>query len=171
VVPPHIRRAVEQRDRHCVFTGCAAPTHWCDVHHPATPRGPRRARESWGGSGPFAHQGPPRVPDRTRSRRPMAHLPPRRHRDPHRTPSSGLSSPSLSAHGRGRKAAVPAATASAAARALGRGGGGAARLPVLRCASGGADDHCTGSAGRRPGRVSEDRCPVSRPTPRIPSAT
>lgn len=33
VVPPHIRRAVEQRDRHCVFTGCHAPTHWCDVHH------------------------------------------------------------------------------------------------------------------------------------------
>ena len=29
------------------------------------------------------HQGPPRLPDRTRSRRPMAHLPPRRHRDPH----------------------------------------------------------------------------------------
>jgi hypothetical protein len=33
VVPPHLRRAVEVRDRHCVFTGCAAPTHWCDVHH------------------------------------------------------------------------------------------------------------------------------------------
>jgi Domain of unknown function (DUF222) len=33
VVPPHIRRAVEQRDRHCVFAGCGAPTHWCDVHH------------------------------------------------------------------------------------------------------------------------------------------
>jgi hypothetical protein len=33
VVPPHIRRAVERRDRHCVFTGCGAPTHWCDVHH------------------------------------------------------------------------------------------------------------------------------------------
>ncbi len=33
VVPPHIRRAVEQRDGHCVFTGCDAPTHWCDVHH------------------------------------------------------------------------------------------------------------------------------------------
>jgi hypothetical protein len=33
VVPPHIRRAVEQRDRHCVFAGCHAPTHWCDVHH------------------------------------------------------------------------------------------------------------------------------------------
>ena len=33
VVPPHIRRAVERRDRHCVFTGCRAPTHWCDVHH------------------------------------------------------------------------------------------------------------------------------------------
>ena len=33
VVPPHIRRAVEQRDRHCVFAGCDAPTWWCDVHH------------------------------------------------------------------------------------------------------------------------------------------
>jgi Domain of unknown function (DUF222) len=33
VVPPHLRRAVEQRDRHCVFAGCEAPTHWCDVHH------------------------------------------------------------------------------------------------------------------------------------------
>ncbi len=33
VVPPHIRRAVEHRDRHCVFAGCAAPSHWCDVHH------------------------------------------------------------------------------------------------------------------------------------------
>jgi hypothetical protein len=33
VVPPHIRRAVEARDRHCVFAGCGAPTHWCDVHH------------------------------------------------------------------------------------------------------------------------------------------
>ena len=33
VVPPHIRRAVEARDHHCVFTGCTAPTWWCDVHH------------------------------------------------------------------------------------------------------------------------------------------
>jgi hypothetical protein len=33
VVPPHLRRAVEHRDKHCVFAGCAAPTHWCDVHH------------------------------------------------------------------------------------------------------------------------------------------
>jgi len=33
VVPPHLRRAVEHRDRHCVFTGCSAPSHWCDVHH------------------------------------------------------------------------------------------------------------------------------------------
>jgi hypothetical protein len=33
VVPPHLRRAVENRDRHCVFAGCGAPTHWCDVHH------------------------------------------------------------------------------------------------------------------------------------------
>ena len=33
VVPPHLRRAVEARDRHCVFAGCGAPSHWCDVHH------------------------------------------------------------------------------------------------------------------------------------------
>jgi hypothetical protein len=31
--PPHLRRGVEVRDRHCIFTGCAAPSHWCDVHH------------------------------------------------------------------------------------------------------------------------------------------
>jgi hypothetical protein len=33
IVPPPLRRAVELRDRHCVFAGCQAPTHWCDVHH------------------------------------------------------------------------------------------------------------------------------------------
>jgi hypothetical protein len=33
VVPPHIRRAVEQRDKNCVFAGCQAPKYWCDVHH------------------------------------------------------------------------------------------------------------------------------------------
>ena len=33
VVPPHIRRGVEQRDQQSVFAGCGAPTHWCDVHH------------------------------------------------------------------------------------------------------------------------------------------
>ncbi|MGY5892361.1 DUF222 domain-containing protein [Blastococcus deserti] len=33
VVPPHLRRATEQRDRKCVFAACGAPTHWCDVHH------------------------------------------------------------------------------------------------------------------------------------------
>jgi uncharacterized protein DUF222/HNH endonuclease len=33
VVPPAIRRAVEYRDRSCVFAGCHAPRHWCDVHH------------------------------------------------------------------------------------------------------------------------------------------
>jgi hypothetical protein len=35
VVPPHLRRAVEVRDRSCVFAGCDAPSHWCDVHHVA----------------------------------------------------------------------------------------------------------------------------------------
>ena len=33
VVPRALRRAVEHRDRHCVFTGCDAPPAWCDVHH------------------------------------------------------------------------------------------------------------------------------------------
>ncbi|WP_138732727.1 HNH endonuclease signature motif containing protein [Modestobacter excelsi] len=33
VVTPGLRKAVEQRDGHCVFTGCDAPTHWCEVHH------------------------------------------------------------------------------------------------------------------------------------------
>jgi hypothetical protein len=31
--PPHLRRAVEHRDAHCIFAGCDAPTHWCEVHH------------------------------------------------------------------------------------------------------------------------------------------
>ena len=33
VVPPHLRRAVEHRDKNCVFAGCLAPHYWCDVHH------------------------------------------------------------------------------------------------------------------------------------------
>jgi hypothetical protein len=33
VVTPGLRRAVERRDRNCVFAGCSAPTWWCDVHH------------------------------------------------------------------------------------------------------------------------------------------
>jgi hypothetical protein len=33
VAPPHLRRGVEYRDKHCVFAGCEAPSHWCDVHH------------------------------------------------------------------------------------------------------------------------------------------
>ena len=33
ITPPSLRRAVEHRDQHCVFTGCEAPSHWCDVHH------------------------------------------------------------------------------------------------------------------------------------------
>src|SRR5207253_2808375 len=27
------RRALETRDRHCVFTGCNRPLNWCDGHH------------------------------------------------------------------------------------------------------------------------------------------
>ena len=33
ITPPHLRRAVEARDIGCVFAGCSAPSHWCDVHH------------------------------------------------------------------------------------------------------------------------------------------
>jgi hypothetical protein len=33
VYPPHLRRAVVERDRECVFTGCEAPPWFCDVHH------------------------------------------------------------------------------------------------------------------------------------------
>ena len=33
VVTPGLRKAVERRDKNCVFAGCSAPTHWCDVHH------------------------------------------------------------------------------------------------------------------------------------------
>jgi uncharacterized protein DUF222/HNH endonuclease len=33
VVNAHLRKAVEHRDGGCVFTGCGAPTFWCDVHH------------------------------------------------------------------------------------------------------------------------------------------
>src|SRR4051794_7695189 len=33
LVTPALRRAVEARDGHCVFAGCDAPHHWCEVHH------------------------------------------------------------------------------------------------------------------------------------------
>ncbi|MGY1745606.1 DUF222 domain-containing protein [Blastococcus sp. SYSU D00695] len=33
IVPAHLRKAVEHRDEHCVFAGCAAPRWYCDVHH------------------------------------------------------------------------------------------------------------------------------------------
>jgi hypothetical protein len=33
VVTKGLRKAVERRDRGCVFAGCGAPTWWCDVHH------------------------------------------------------------------------------------------------------------------------------------------
>ena len=33
VAPPALRRPLEVRDQHCVFTGCYNPHYWCDVHH------------------------------------------------------------------------------------------------------------------------------------------
>ena len=43
-VPPHLRRAVIKRDRHCRFPGCAAPPVRCHVHHliPRSKGGPTR---------------------------------------------------------------------------------------------------------------------------------
>jgi len=32
-LPASIRRALEARDRHCVFPGCTRPLTWCDGHH------------------------------------------------------------------------------------------------------------------------------------------
>src|SRR5437016_1859318 len=32
-LPASTRRALEARDRHCVFTGCGRPLNWCDGHH------------------------------------------------------------------------------------------------------------------------------------------
>jgi uncharacterized protein DUF222 len=32
-LPPSTRRALESRDRHCVFPGCGRPPIWCDGHH------------------------------------------------------------------------------------------------------------------------------------------
>ena len=36
-VPPHLRRAVILRDRHCAFPGCAQRPAACQAHH-LTPR-------------------------------------------------------------------------------------------------------------------------------------
>ncbi|WP_448628405.1 DUF222 domain-containing protein [Geodermatophilus sp. URMC 64] len=33
LVTPGLRTAVELRDETCVFAGCGAPHHWCEVHH------------------------------------------------------------------------------------------------------------------------------------------
>ena len=32
-IPASTRRALEARDRHCVFPGCTRPAIWCDGHH------------------------------------------------------------------------------------------------------------------------------------------
>lgn len=32
-IPPPTRRALEARDKHCVFSGCDRPPIWCDGHH------------------------------------------------------------------------------------------------------------------------------------------
>ena len=32
-IPPALRRALDLRDKGCVWTGCGAPASWCDAHH------------------------------------------------------------------------------------------------------------------------------------------
>jgi hypothetical protein len=32
-IPPHLRRAIITRDRHCAFPGCAIPPAACHAHH------------------------------------------------------------------------------------------------------------------------------------------
>ena len=83
--PPHIRRAVE-RPRPALRVRRLLRPHPL-VRRPPRPANGSRRRADLGGQRRPAlrtppHQGPPRVPDRTTTRRPMAHLPPRRHRDP-----------------------------------------------------------------------------------------
>src|SRR4051794_6080859 len=85
LVSPQLRRAVELRDRHCVFAGCQGPdplvrrppSARVDQRRPDLPGELRAALRT------TPHQGPPRLPHPARSRRPMAHLAPRQHRDPH----------------------------------------------------------------------------------------
>jgi hypothetical protein len=33
LVPPPLRRALEARDKNCIFACCGAPHHWCEAHH------------------------------------------------------------------------------------------------------------------------------------------
>ena len=56
-VPPHLRRAVTKRDRHCSFPGCTAPPVRCHVHH-VIPRSQGRP-DPPGQSDPFVHFSPP----------------------------------------------------------------------------------------------------------------
>ncbi|MGY1724214.1 DUF222 domain-containing protein [Blastococcus sp. SYSU DS0533] len=87
VSPPHLRRALDARDRSCVFTGCHAPTHRCDVHHLIHwADGGQTDLHNCAAVRSPPHQGPPRIPRRTPTRRPMAHLAARRHRDPRPPP-------------------------------------------------------------------------------------
>src|SRR3954451_14869153 len=83
LVSPQLRRAVELRDRQCVFAGCGAPTPWCQ--RPSCARVDQRRPDLPGELGAAVrttpHQGPPRLPHPTTTRRPMAHLAPRRHQD------------------------------------------------------------------------------------------
>ncbi len=79
---PLTSAGLEARDRGCVFAGCEAP-HCCATSTTCS-NGSTTARPHWTTRAALRtapHQGPPRLPHRATTRRPMAHLPPRRHRD------------------------------------------------------------------------------------------
>ncbi len=109
-----------------------------NVHHPAIPRGPRRACESWGGGGPFTCEGPPRLPGRAATRRPMAHVPPRRHRDPPRR-TAPRSSLTAARSGRaavlGRRVRAPSARAALGEGALPQSSASSAQVSQSCCSS------------------------------------
>ncbi|SNS77438.1 protein of unknown function [Geodermatophilus saharensis] len=137
LVGRQLRRAVELRDGGCVFAGCDAPSHRADVHHLV--HWWKDPRHSPARGGPLREGRPPRLPRRTPTRRPLAHLATRRQRD-HRpgTPRPDTTRPRRLAPPRPRTGpsppAVPRGTAGRRAwTTTGARGEGRAAGQAVRC--------------------------------------
>ena len=119
------------------------------------------------------HQGPPRIPGRTTTRRPMAHLAARRHRDPAAPPPARrLTTPRPGRPGprfawRGRRAALGGASTRREKRAPDEPGEESADNPAGNSArsapAASASSPATSSASRRSGRARRRRCSPSPP--------